>query len=90
MIGIEETRDRLRSELLSLSSHTHETEHALKESEAARAVLEEQLAEAEHLGKVEQKQRKILEESVAAQADEETAKGSIDFALHRECLFLVV
>lgn len=86
---MEETRDRLGSELLALSSQTHEIEHALKESEAARSLLEEQLAEAKHLGKVEQKQRKLLEESVAASTqlkgkENEETNTSLDIAIHRK------
>lgn len=91
MIAVEEARDRLTSELAALSSQSHDIEHSLKESEAARVLLEEQLAEAKHISKVEQKQRQILEQSVTAGGadvsigqDTDPANASIDFALHRE------
>ncbi|OQR75878.1 hypothetical protein BIW11_08139, partial [Tropilaelaps mercedesae] len=76
VIAVEDTRDRLAAELLALSGQTHNIEHALEESEAARTHLEERLEEAMHMGRVEQRQRKILEAAAAGvQVPDETGSG---------------
>lgn len=69
MISLEETRERLFSELQSTLGKLHEADHQMREDAGTKRKLEDRLRDLEHMKFVRDRQDQIIESNEAVKSE---------------------